>query len=296
MSKTNNDNRDQRLVVRSRAMAVTAVLCVCALLAGIGLTWSAYTGDAYLKGVEVTNATQSLFASDMLVGYYTAPDDSAIDSRSVVVNTNGDTCSFTFRIYNCLLDNQQVVNDKDVPYTLSVTATGVDDGAWLISPAVGLVTLPGYKATVKEYTITFPKSALGNVSFTVKATVDTTQSNIGTKLACLAAKIVPNEQSSVTPASVYGELVDKSGVFSNYDAYNYRVTVTGGQTKVKVSWNASAVELDPFFLVNHDGEDIDATNGSVTFTMEPGSAIINFYRSGSPNSWKDLGLTVVKVD
>ena len=296
MTKTNNDNRDQRLALRARVMAVAAALCVCALLAGIGLTWSAYTGDAYLKGVEVTNATQSLFASDMLVGYYQVPTDDAIDSRSVVVDTSSDTCSFTFRIYNCLLDDQQVVNDKDVPYTLSVTASGIADSEWSISPAVDSVTLPGNKATVKEYTITFPKSALGNVSFTVKATVDTTQTNIGTKLACLAAKIVPNEQSSVTAASVSGELVDKDGTFASYDAYNYRVTVTGVAAKVKLSWNADAVELDPFFSANHSDANIDAANGSATFTMEPGSAIINFYRSGSPRSWGDLNLTVVKVD
>ena len=134
------------------------------------------------------------------------------------------------------------------------------------------------------------------MSFTVKATVDSTQTNIGTKLACLAAKIVPNEQSSVTAASVSGELVDKDGTFASYDAYNYRVTVTGVAAKVKVSWNADAVELDPFFSANHSDANIDAANGSATFTMEPGSAIINFYRSGSPRSWGDLNLTVVKVD
>lgn len=298
MTKTNNDNRDQRPALRTRAMAVAAALCVCALLAGIGLTWSAYTGDAYLKGVEVTNATQSLFASDMLVGYYQVPtDDDAIDSRSVVVDTSSDTCSFTFRIYNCLLDDRQVVNDKDVPYTLGVTASDIADSEWSISPEDDSVTLPGNKATVKEYTITFPKSALGNVSFTVKATVDTTQTSIGTKLACLAAKIVPNEQSKVAAASVSGELVDEDGTFANYDAYNYRVTVTGVAAKVKVSWNADAVELDPFFSANHQNDaTLDVKTGSVTFTMEPGSAIINFYRSGSPNSWTDLGLSVVKVD
>ncbi len=300
MTTTNNDGRDPRRALRTRVMAVAAALCVCALLAGIELTWSAYTGDAYLKGVEVTNATQSLFASDMLVGYYQVPTDAdAIDSRSVVVDTSSDTCSFTFRIYNCLLDDRQVVNDKDVPYTLTVDANGLASGeTWSIDPSElnTKVTLLGNKATVKEYTVTFPKSALGNVSFTVKATVDTTQSNIGTKLACLAAKIVPNEQSLVAAASVSGELVDGNGTFASYDAYNYRVTVTGVAAKVKVSWNADAVELDPFFSANHSGAKIDAANDSVTFTMEPGSAIINFYRSGSPSDWADLGIKVEKVD
>lgn len=297
MTNSNKDSRDQRRVLSSRVMAGAAVLCVCIMLAGVGLTWTAYTGGAYLKGVEVTNATQSLFASDMLVGYYTATPDS-IDSHSVVVSTNGDQCSFSFRIYNCLLNDAQVVNDKDVPYTLAVDADGLSSGeSWSISPEAGIVTLPGNQRTINTYTVTFPKSALGNVSFTVKASVDTSTSEIGTKLACLAAKIVPNAASKVTAASVSGELVDENGAISDYDAYNYRVTVTGVGTKVKVSWNSAYVELDPFFLANHK-DATDVTTGSVTFTMEPGSAIINFYRSGSSaaSRWDDLGLSVEKVD
>ncbi len=302
MTNRNKDSRDQRLVLRSRVMTVAAVLCVCVVLAGVGLTWTAYTGGAYLKGVEVTNATQSLFASDMLVGYYKDPGE-ALDSRSVVVSTDeaGNTCSFTFRIYNCLLNDQQVVNDKDVPYTLSVTASGLVDGEWDLSGDRS-VTLRGNSPTIKEYTITFPKSKLGDVSFTVKAAVSTSTSEIGTKLACLAAKIVPNAASKVTAASVSGELVDENGTFSDYDAYNYRVTVTGVGTKVKVSWNSAYVELDPFFLANHKDAKIDVNTetktGSVTFTMEPGSTIINFYRTGSSaaSSWDDLGLSVEKVD
>ncbi len=304
MTCNNKDSRDQRHVLRSRVMAGAAVLCVCVVLAGVGLTWTAYTGGAYLKGVEVTNATQSLFASDMLVGYYTDPGE-ALDSRSVVVSTDeaGGTCSFTFRIYNCLLNDQQVVNDKDVPYTLAVDADGLSSGeSWSISPKAGDVTLPGNQRTIKEYTITFPKSKLGDVSFTVKAAVGTSTSEIGTKLACLAAKIVPNAASKVTAASVSGELVDENGDITNYDAYNYRVTVTGVETKVKVSWSSGDVELDPFFLVNHKDAKIDVNTetktGSVTFTMEPGSTIINFYRTGSStaSSWDDLGLSVEKVD
>ena len=302
MIKTDKDSISQHPAAHRRTMAVAAVLCVCALLAGIGLTWSAYTGNAFLKGVEVTNATQSLFASDTLVGYYSVPEDSAIDSRSVVVDTSGETCSFTFRIYNCLLDDQQVVNDKDVPYTLSVTASGLVDGeTWSIDPVAGDVTLAGNTPTIKSYTITFPKTALdrGNVSFTMKATVSTSQNNIGTKLACLAAKIVPNAPSSVEAASVTGVLVDKTDANkpADFDGINYRITVTGLETNVKLSWAKDYVELDPFFSDKYSCEKIDSENGTAAFTLEPGSTVVNFYRVSAESnlSWDNLGITVEQV-
>ncbi len=289
---------------RRFAMAGAFVLCVAALVVGARLTWTAYTGNAYLKGVEVTNATQSLFASDMLAGYYSDPGES-IDARSVVVESvDDDTCRFSFSIYNCLLDDRNVVNDKDVPYVLSVSASGIADSDWSISPAAGSVTLPGYTPTVETYTITLPKSALGQASFTVKAAVSSSDGasagSIGTKLNCLAAKIVPNERSSVQAASVAGTLVDKTDSNSpaEYDAYNYRVTVTGIATKVKIVWEPSVVELDPYFKSKHVDAVIDAENGTATFTMQPGSTVVNFYRVSSvaPDSWDNLNVSAEKAE
>ena len=310
MSNADNNSNQQPRAFSVRAMAAAAVLCVCALLAGIGLTWSAYTGNAFLKGVEVTNATQSLFASDLLVGYYSDPtaegSTTQLDTRSVVVSTSGDTCSFTFSIYNYLLNDTQVRNDKDVPYTLTVTASGVS-GEWSVNSATatgnntisfGSVTLAGNTAAKYDYTVTLPSSAVGSASFTVKAAVDTSsagtaQSSIGTKLACLAAKIVPNVPSQVTAASVSGELVDKAGTFEDYDAYNYRITVTGVKTTVKLTWNPDVVELDPYFAQRHSI--VETGSDYVTFEMEPGSTVVNFFKNGSPSSWDNLKISVEKA-
>ncbi len=311
-----------RKAFRRYAVLAAFVLCLVALGIGMRLTWTAYTGNAYVKGVEVTNATQSLFASDMLVGYYSDPtaEGSTLDVRSVVVSTDSDTCSFSFKIYNCLLDDQNVVNDKDVPYTLSVTSAGIDSSSnWSIAIGGGdsksysglgqktldSITLSGLQPTIKEYTITFPKSALGSASFTVKAAVDAgtgSTSDIGTKLNCLAAKIVPNEASSVQAASVTGSLVDKtdSNKPSDYDAYNYRITVTGMETKVTLSWYSSVIEIDPYFKTNHadavfdtEGTGADAKS-TATFTMQPGSTIVNFYQVSNveQSSWDNLGIEV----
>ncbi len=306
MQENQNDQNDACSIsssskrMRHCIMVGFFVLCVVALAVGMRLTWAAYTGNAYLKAVEVTNATQSLFASDVLVGYYSDPE--VIDTSSVVVDPVDGMCSFTFSVYNCLLDDRQVVNDKDVPYTLTVDASNA--GEWGIScdgeaqPTGQAITLPGNKATVKTYTITFPESVLGSAVFTVKAEVDTSASNIGTKLTCLAAKIVPGKRSSVKAASVSGVLVNRASDFSKYDAYNYLVTVTGIETKVKLTWDASVVEIDPYFTAKYTDAEIDAENGSAVFSMQPGSSIVSFYRvsSASPTKWDNLKISVEKAE
>lgn len=319
MSDENVTKAKSGKAFRRYALLGAFVLCVLALAIGGRLTWSAYTGNAYVKGVEVTNATQSLFASDMLVGYYSDPtaegSTTQLDARSIVVPTDSDNCSFSFRVYNCLLDDRNVVNDKDVPYTFSVTAAGVT-GEWRVDDESGsktgsgdgtvtfsTITLPGLNATVNTYTITFPKGSLGSASFTVKAAVDTSGSsgasgNIGTKLACLAAKIVPNEASSVQTASVTGAFLNSGSSIENYDAYSYLVTVTGNEAKVELTWNTSCVEIDPHFAINHTGSTIDAASGTATFTLQPGSTIVNFYRvsANEPDNWNNLNISVKKVD
>ena len=319
MSDENVTKAKSGKAFRRYALLGAFVLCVLALAIGGRFTWSAYTGNAYVKGVEVTNATQSLFASDMLVGYYSDPtaegSTTQLDARSIVVPTDSDNCSFSFRVYNCLLDDRNVVNDKDVPYTLSVTAAGVT-GEWRVDDESGsktgsgdgtvtfsTITLPGLNATVNTYTITFPKGSLGSASFTVKAAVDTSGSsgasgNIGTKLACLAAKIVPNEASSVQTASVTGAFLNSGSSIENYDAYSYLVTVTGNEAKVELTWNTSYVEIDPHFAINHTGSMIDAASGTATFTLQPGSTIVNFYRvsANEPDNWDNLNISVQKAD
>ena len=255
-------------------------------------------GGDFLKSVVVSGTSQALFASDMLTGYTSENlNDGEIAVRSVIADTSGENCSFTFRIYNHLLGDKNKVNDKDVNATLSVRATGTTK-AWSISgePALtadGTVNLsfPANKATMYTYTVTFAKDDLNKASFTVKAQVGS--NSPGTNLKWLAAKIAPAERAQVTASGVSGEWVDENSDdknFSNFDAYNYRVTVTGAPTKIKLTWG-DKVEHDPFLATNHSDATFDGR--SVTFTMDPGSEIITFYRATdtAPGSWEDIGVT-----
>lgn len=285
--------------VRKRLWAVAVLLCAVAIVTGIYLTYTAFLAGDFLKSVAVSGTSQALFASDMLTGYTSENlNDGEIAVRSVIADTSGENCFFTFRIYNHLLGDKNKVNDKDVNATLSVKATGTTK-AWSISgePALtanGTVNLsfPANKATMYTYRVTFSKADLNKASFTVKAQVG--PNSPGTNLKWLAAKIAPSERAEVTASGVSGEWVDKNSGIDAFDAYNYRVTVTGASTKVKLTWK-DGVELDPFFEANHkNGNGQAAVSGnSITYDASPGSEIITFYRKGDskPTSWEAIGVT-----
>lgn len=279
--------------VRKRLWAVAVLLCAVAIVAGTYLTYTAFLAGDFLKSVAVSGTSQALFASDMLTGYPNENlGDGDIAVRSVIVDTSGGNCSFTFRIYNHLLGDKNKVNDKDVNATLSVRATGTT-GTWSINGEPALTTdgtvdlsFPANKATMYTYTVTFAKADLNKASFTVKAQVG--PNSPGTNLKWLAAKIAPSERAEVTASGVSGEWVDENSGIDAFDAYNYRVTVTGVTTRVRLTWR-SGIELDPFFKQNHENVDVQKTvnGGSVEYDASPGSEIITFYRAGTgkPTGW-----------
>lgn len=283
---------------RKALWAVAFVLVIAALVLGIRLTYSAFSANDHLKAVAVTGTSQSLFASDVLAPYSTTPDSPA--AKSVVVDTSGETCSFTFRVYNCMLDDRNVFNDKEVEYTLDVIASSINgeaiDSGWRLSSVPEesgeTVVLPGTQAKIVTYTVSFNKALLNNIKFAISANVVKDKSP-GTNLACLAATVTPAERSEVKSASVTGAWADTDDV-SKYAAYNYRVSVTGKQQTVALTWGEN-VELDPHFAANHTDCAINAANRTVAFAMSPGSEIVSFYWTGGsarPSNWDDLGVSV----
>lgn len=285
--------------VRKRLWAVALLLCAVAIVAGTYLTYTAFLAGDFLKSVAVSGTSQALFASDMLTGYTNETlNDEGIAVRSVIADTSGENCFFTFRIYNHLLGDKNKVNDKDVNATLSVEATGTT-GTWSVNGKPTLtaggtadLSFPANKATMYTYKVTFSKADLNKASFTVKARVGS--NSPGTNLKWLAAKIAPSERAEVTASGVSGEWVDKNSDINAFDAYNYRVTVTGVTTRVRLTWR-SGIELDPFFEANHKNcvKQETVSGRSVTYDASPGSEIITFYRKGDskPTSWEAIGVT-----
>lgn len=286
--------KSKSLVKNKLVVAAIALVCAVALVTGGYFTYSAYTANGFLKSVAATGTAQSLFASDLLTGYMSTPsnDDLARAQRSVTVYPSGGQCSFTFSIYNYLLSNSNFCNDKNVTYTLTVEGHGLDGATWSYEPQPGSsVTLPENQPTKNTYTVTFPEGKLGHAYFVIKATV-VSEKSPGTELTCLAAKVVPSKRAEVKTAAVEGALVDEAGKFADYAAYNYRVTVTGAPANVTLTWGEN-VEIDPFFKINH-GATVNVEKRTATFTMEPGSMVVNFYRADgkTPGGWGDLDISV----
>ena len=284
--------------------------CVAALIAGVQLTLGAFTANDFLKAVAVTGTSQDLFASDVLAPYNSDPGDSPV-LRSTVVDTSRDKCSFTFRIYNCLLDDTNVFNDKGVKYTLSVTAKDTNknviassDNTWSINTDTYTHAFPATRGEIMTYTITLDKNLVDNVSFLIKATVEQGEdgnASPGTSKYCLAARVAPVKRSDANAASFSGSWVDANSDGDNvgdFAAYNYRITVTGEEKTVRLTWG-DKVELDSHFESNHPLKDdphvsVDRANRTATFTVKPGSEVVNFYRVGpdAPESWGDLDVNI----
>ncbi len=284
--------KSKSLVKNKLVVAAIALVCAVALVMGGYFTYSAYTANGFLKSVAATGTAQSLFASDLLTGYMSAPsnDELAHAQRSVTVYPSNGQC--TFSIYNYLLGNSNFCNDKNVTYTLKVEGHGLDGTTWSYAPQpAGNVKLPENQPTKNDYTVTFPEDKLGHAYFVIKAMVVSKESP-GTELTCLAAKVVPSKKAEVKTAVVEGALVDEAGKFADYAAYNYRVTATGAPANVELRWGEN-VEIDPFFEINH-GATVNVEKRKATFTMEPGSMVVNFYRADgkTPDSWGDLGISV----
>lgn len=286
----------KKSLAHKRLWAIAILLCLVAIVTGTYFTYSAYKAGDFLKAVAATTTSQALFTSDILNEY--TSKDATPAAKSIVVDSSGDTCSFTFRIYNCLLDNKNVFNDKDVNAELSITAEGTT-GEWSvkendaeIKKSGQPISFPGYTATVKTFTVAFSKNDLDKAKFTIRALV--VGDSPGTNLAMLAATVVPNRRADVTRASVTGSWLDKSGDNAlSFDAYNYRVTVTGVKTRVLLSWGDD-VELDSFFEENHQDASVDRIKRTAEFDMDPGSQIVAFFRKGSsvPASWDQMAVSV----
>lgn len=278
---------------RRRLWYAAMVLCLMAIAAGVYLTYTAYLAGGFLKAVANDGSSQSLFGSDLLIGYTTEKKDDEIDVRSPVVDTSGETCSFTFKIYNYAPGDKNKVNDKEINATLTISTANGSGSDWSVDPAIGAgasLVFKAYQANDYTYTVKFKKDALkNNIAFTIKAVVEDNNSP-GTNLKMLAVRVAPSAKATVTPAGVTGEWVDKDSGDTNvgkFDAYNYRVTTTGAATAVTIVWSDD-VELDPHFKANHPNAQTDGNK--VTFDMDPGSQVITFFRADGkkPDKWENI--------
>lgn len=296
-----NDKQSRKTAVLSM---LAIALSVVALVTGVYLTATAFTANSFLKAVAASNEAENLFASNILTGYTTEPTSEKLESsrKSLTFGDTGEWTSFTVDVYNFQQSNRSVYNTKDVTYSLSIEASGVD--SWKVGNVsvdgttygAESRTLNGTGPQSHSYTISFPTSAVGKANFVIRAVA---QQPTGTNLWGLARKVVTGKESKVKTNDVSGYVQTPSGTAAgenasveDLDAYNYVITVTGQDTDVTLTWNNGNVELEPYFGENNNN--VKPGDNLVTFHMEPGSKVVTFYRKGAavPKTVGDLGISV----
>lgn len=294
-SQRNDNNRIKYLFV--------VALCLLAIAIGIKQATAAYLSISNMKAVASTNENEALFNSNYLYGYKSAP--SSIATNTVEINGAGSEVRFNISIFNYHKQDINLVSQSDITYDLTVEVTGSQSGNYsayrVNDTSVGSdgsltirdVTLKGRKAGINNYMITMPTEDLDYAQIKVMATVKAVSGGTGTNIYCLAAMIAPSKRSQVASPSVDGKLVEK-GDLTEYDAYNYEITVGGNASEVELSWNSNIVEIDPFFAKEFG---ISGNPGTARLTLPIGTRVVQFYRTGAkkPSGEGDLGISVRKL-
>lgn len=280
--------------------AIAALLSIVALIVGVRLTVAAFSANDYLKAVAATNEAPNLLSSDLLASYSSEPKEKDVITQPKTVSGTGDPVSFKFSIFNYLERDPSIWCQKNIEYNIKVTVEGSQDSSQCSFNGKSLeneVTLSEQKLKGRQksdnvYTLTLPRGDVNTAKFKVR--VDVTDSG-GTTIRYMAADIAPSQEATVTPSDFYVSSADESGANTpaDFDAYNYDVTVIGGErARVALSWDPEYVQLDPYFSAKHpdDGVQIDVDNHKVSFFMDPGTVRVNFYRLNGKvaNSWNGL--------
>lgn len=266
---------------------VLLLLLLSVLLLTVG-SYAAYTTSAYVKQViraRTQDGNENLrFSSNLLYSYDLTVD--AYEERSISVSGSGKVV-IGINICNYPQGIPASYNDKNISYTMTVTAEGLT-----FQDQNGL--LQGGKPSLVSHTIEIPAESVSAVSggyLTVVVTPDgaSTEATNQKKLAA-KLKIVPQEAT----ASGWQGVLQFEGESINNDAINYFISgtrecdmVLSWGPKIKLGqWSREALNV------------ISSTENSVTIHVggpgQPTSYYLQFYRlkpAASDETAESLGIS-----
>ena len=242
------------------------VMLVGIFLAGM-IAYAAYVSQGHQKAVVATAKKSIPFSSNYLkvMDYSESP---TFENVSPVLATGeNDTATFDVTVNNFSLSNASQSADGYITYTVTFTFEGDTAGCTVnnMRPKNGKLT---FTDTLKlgrntnKYRFTIPDSAIGTLKIQAKVVPDSASRDVvGNKM--LAATLVPQRTAGKINFKCEGTFVDKDNTEnrlpSDYSAFRYRVEITTGIAKVKLSWDSEYVELDPVFI-----ESLGLTSNNVT--------------------------------
>lgn len=292
-----------------RILILLAVLCMAALLAiAGGRSYAAYVSRANQRGVAGNRNNQSVpFTSNYLQSCASSTDKTAYAGRTKLFSedqkTSEKSLNVDIEIYNYANGNTELISQKDITYDLTIELSGGDGYGYSIEPNADSTTknsdastityefnkqtLIGRAANLKRYTITFPGTDLDKLKITAKA-VPTGSSISATNNQILAAVIAPCTGSTTQTFHAEGKYLDESSSTNptQYNGFNYEISITSGKANATLTWKPDVVEIDKFFLqkigiTDKDGMSEILTKGTLTFEMNQsdgtGDYVIPFY-------------------
>lgn len=285
-------------------MLISVVLLVLAVVIAVGGTAAIYTSQVFQRSVVRNRDTEAIrFSSDKL---YRVAQGTPLQKYFYPMSQNQTTMSFIICNYD--QGKNTIVSEKDIDYTVKFSlpdGTNVFDYTVNSTSAVsGSLTingsLKGAKRSADTYTIDFGDNAYADTQISV--TVVPTDLSL-TKNTVLQGTLIPIEYATAQGVNVSYDFTDSTrpnGTPDKFDAYNLSVSITGGEGDVVISWDASQLDIDPFF--KEKGTIGTGENGYTTLTVHmnsenaTGNYLIQFYNHNeikpSWTSWNELPIRV----
>lgn len=288
-----------------RKIVLTICLIVSVVLMMAGGTLAIYTSQVYQRAVVRNRDADAIrFSSDKL---YRVTENSPVQTYFYPMSKNQTTMSFMVCNYD--QSKNTVVSEKDIEYTVIFSipeGTEVFDYTVNSTPAVnGTLTisdcsLKGSKRSSDTYTIDFGTHAYSETK--IEVIVMPTDLTL-TKNTVLQAALVPIEYATTQGVTVKYEFIDSiRDTPDKFDAYNLSVSISGGEGNVVIKWDASQLDIDPFFKEKGNLDSNLDTEGYTTLTVSmnsedaTGAYLIQFYNHNTTEpSWTDWNQLPIRV-
>ena len=215
-------------------------------------------------------------------------------------------------MYNYTDVNTNLISQRDITYDLTISFSGGGENGYSISTDAGTVSGSGTKFQVKDLTLTgrtarshkfnihFPGSDLDQVKITVTAVPRNLSVTNGQKLA---AVISPCVGTATATFSSEGKFVyDTNANPTDYDGFNYEISISSGEATAVLEWNPDVLEIDQFFLSTNNLTPSSGITHSgwkqITMKMDQtkgeGDYLISFYKNTStiPATWGEMNSNI----
>ena len=327
---------------KSLRALLLAVLFAVSAFAGVRVGFAAYSSVQNVKRVvQLSKKVEDVLFSSNYLSKFNLTDGNYGASKLInFTRSDGETAgvkrSFVVTVNNFDLSNHSLWNDKDINYTLTVTAldkngTPITDTAKLSGMSVSDGTTTHEFGT--NNTVTIGNQILSTGKRSTNSYTITLNENY--KDIKLKVEALPNDYNTTKNYKLckifeFGEIsantdVRWTGTFSDakvtsstagnnkigdLDGFNYRLAGSkDGQ--VTLTWNKNYVDISPIFVEeisnkkkpgteNKRTVTYDTTNNSITFDVfaTDKEFILQFYRTSKPTGemWDPANKTVYVLD